>query len=159
MSAVIREICALSILCGVVCSIIPDGSVKRVTGILCSCVLIITAISPLRDFDFDYYARLVSSYREREAGITQRGEEISDRLNRTVIQAECAAYISDKAEKLGISVKTIEVELQWSAEAAWIPHSARITAEATAPERKRLEDLLASELGIPPERVEWISIG
>lgn len=158
MSAVIREICALSILCGVVCSIIPDGSPKRVTGILCSCVLIITAISPLRDFDFDYYARIATSYREREASITRLGDEVSDRLNRSVIEAECAAYISDKAEKLGVSVKAAEAELQWSADRAWIPHSAHITAEATAAQRKKLEDILASELGIPPERVEWIGI-
>lgn len=159
MSTVIREICVLSILCGVVCSITPEGMVKRVTGILCSCVLIITVISPLRDFDFDYYAELLSSYREREASITRRGDEITDRLNRTVIQGECETYISDEGEKLGIGITEVSVELQWSTEAVWTPHSAVIHAKAGTSARKKLEALLASELGIPAERVEWIDVG
>lgn len=159
MSAVIREICALSILCGVLCSMMPDGSVKRVAGILCSCVLIITAISPLRDLDFDYYARLITNYREREAEIARRGDEISERLNRTVIQAECEAYISDKAEKLGLTIESAKVELEWSADSAWVPYSAKISADITPAEREKLADVLLAELGIQPERVEWIDSG
>lgn len=159
MSEVIREICALSILCGVVCSIMPEGSVKRVAGILCSCVLIITAVSPLRDFDFDYYAHLITNYREREAEINRRGDEISERLNRTVIQAECEAYISDKAEKLGLNIKSAKVELKWNADSAWVPYSAQITADIAPAGRKKLADVLLAELGILPERVEWIDCG
>lgn len=159
MGGLIREICGLSILCGAVCSIIPEGSVKRVTGILCSCVLIITVLTPLRDLDFDYYAKLMTKYREREAAVYASGDELRDRLNRTVIEDEYAAYITDKAATLGIIVVEAEVEVKWSSDGVWVPYSAKIEGVAGEREKCNLEDKLLSELGIPSERVEWINSG
>ena len=36
MHGVIREVCALSVFCGLAMSIMPEGSVKRVAGVLCT---------------------------------------------------------------------------------------------------------------------------
>lgn len=159
MSGVIREVCALSILCGVAMSIMPEGSVKRVAGILCSAVIITALVAPLKEFDFDDYARMLSQYRSREASLSARGDEISERLCRTVIEDECSAYIMDKADVLGVAIKEARVEVQWNTEGVWVPYSACIAAEVTSEQKKALEDKLAAELGIPPERVQWISDG
>lgn len=159
MSGLIREICGLSILCGAVCSIIPEGNVKRVTGILCSCVLIITVLTPLRELDFDYYAQLMTKYHEREAAIYESGDKLRDRLNRAVIEDEYAAYITDKAETLGIIGVKADVEVRWSSDGVWVPYSAKIDVDAGTREKRNLEDKLLSELGIPSERVAWINSG
>lgn len=155
MYGVLREICALSILCGVAVSITPEGGAKRVIGILSSAILIIAIITPLKDFDFENYALELARYREQEAELTAKGEEINERLNRLVIEQECQAYIMDKAIEIGFEVKEAKVTLQWSTEGVWVPFSAEISGEATPEERLRLGESIKAGLGIPPERVVW----
>lgn len=157
MSAMIRELCALSILFGVIMGIIPEGGVKRITGILCSAILIIVVLTPIKSIDIDSYALLLTQYREQEAQLTARADEINSRLNRAVIVEEYEAYIMDKAEELGIDVKEARVEVQWSTDAVWVPYSVNVTANADIPLRRVFEDKLMAELGIPQERVKWQS--
>lgn len=155
MSTMIRELCALSILFGVIMGIIPEGGVKRITGILCSAILIIVVLTPIKSIDIDSYALLLTQYREQEAQLTARADEINSRLNRAVIVEEYEAYIMDKAEELGIDVKEARVEVQWSTEAVWVPYSVSVTANADISLRRVFEDKLMAELGIPQERVKW----
>lgn len=157
MSTMIRELCALSILFGVIMGIIPEGGVKRITGILCSAILIIVVLTPIKSIDIDSYALLLTQYREQEAQLTARADEINSRLNRAVIVEEYEAYIMDKAEELGIDVKEARVEVQWSTEAVWVPYSVSVTANADISLRRVFEDKLMAELGIPQERVKWQS--
>lgn len=157
MSTMIRELCALSILFGVIMGIIPEGGVKRITGILCSAILIIVILTPIKSIDIDSYALLLTQYREQEAQLTARADEINSRLNRAVIVEEYEAYIMDKAEELGIDVKEAGVEVQWSTEAVWVPYSVSVTANADISLRRVFEDKLMAELGIPQERVKWQS--
>lgn len=155
MSTMIRELCAMSILFGVIMGIIPEGGVKRITGILCSAILIIVILTPIKSIDIDSYALLLTQYREQEAQLTARADEINSRLNRAVIVEEYEAYIMDKAEELGIDVKEARVEVQWSTEAVWVPYSVSVTANADISLRRVFEDKLMAELGIPQERVKW----
>lgn len=159
MNSMIRELCALSIFCGAALSIMPEGNVKRVAGILCSSVLIIAVITPIKAFDIESYADILNTYREKESRLAASSEEISERLRRAVIEEEYGAYIMDKAEKLGIEVKEARVEVQWSADGAWLPYSASIHANVSKADKCALEDKLEAELGLPPSKVKWADDG
>lgn len=155
MQGVLREICALSILCGVAMSITPEVGAKRVIGILSSAILIIAIITPLRAFDFESYALELAKYKADEAELTAKGEEMSERLNRLVIEQECRAYIMDKAAEMGFEVKEAKVTLKWSTEGVWVPYSAEVSGTFTSEERLRLCESIEAGLGIPGERVVW----
>ena len=157
MSGAIREICALSILCGAAMSIMPEGGVKRVAGILTAAILLTAILTPLRSIDLESYALLAARYRQQEAELTAQGEKINERLNRAVIEREYETYIMDKANEMGIDIKEADVEVQWSTERMWLPYSACIAAHAAPAQRAALEDAIAAELGIPGERVTWKS--
>ena len=151
MHGVIREVCALSVFCGLAMSIMPEGSVKRVAGVLCTAALLITVLTPLRDFDIDSYALLLAKYKEEEAALTARGEEINERLNRLVIEQEYEAYIMDKAAEKNVAVKEAEVEAQWSTEG----YTAEISSDAPPSQRAMLTEAIKTDLGIPEERITW----
>ena len=157
MSGAIREICALSILCGAAMSIMPEGGAKRVAGILTAAILLTAILTPLRSIDLESYALLAARYRQQEAELTAQGEEINERLNRAVIEREYETYIMDKANEMGIDIKEADVEVQWSTEKVWLPYSACIAAHAAPAQRAALEDVVAADLGIPGERVTWKS--
>ncbi len=116
MSGAIREICALSILCGAAMSIMPEGGAKRVAGILTAAILLTAILTPLRSIDLESYALL------------------AERLNRAVIEREYETYIMDKANEMGIDIKEADVEVQWSTEKVWLPYSACIAAHAAPAE-------------------------
>lgn len=155
MSGAIREICALSILCGAAMSIMPEGGVKRVTGILTAAVLLTAILAPLKSMDLESYALIAAHYREREAELTAQGEEINERLNRAVIERECETYIMDKANELDIDIREADVEVQWSMDGVWLPYSACITGQSAPAQETALEDAVTAGLGIPGERVTW----
>lgn len=155
MHGVIREVCALSVFCGLAMSIMPEGSVKRVAGVLCTAALLITVLTPLRDFDMDSYALLLAKYKEEETALTARGEEINERLNRLVIEQEYEAYIMDKAAEKNVAVKEAEVEAQWSTEGLWVPYTAEISSDAPPSQRAMLTEAIKTDLGIPEERITW----
>lgn len=155
MDGLLRELCGLSILCGAALSIAPEGAVKRVLEILCSAALLTALLTPLKGIDLESYALQLAKYKEDEAALTAKGDEMNNRLNRLVIEGECNSYIMDKAKEKGVDVKEAEVELKWSTEGLWYPYSARIVSNAEGAEKAALIDALKSELGIPEERVTW----
>ncbi len=153
----IRELCAVSLLCGAALSILPEGGVKRVAEILCTASLILAVISPLKELDMDSYALESARLHELESALAQQGQEAGDRLNRLVIEQEYKAYILDKAKELDIDLSSAEVEVQWSMEGFWMPWGAELSSGCSEEDRQRLSRLLESDLGIPYERQRWNS--
>lgn len=67
-----------------------------------------------------------------------------------VIAEETAAYISDKADEMGLNC-TAEVEVEQGEGGIWLPSG----AEMSIPYHEQLEQWLESELDIPPEHQKW----
>ena len=155
----IRQLCAVSLLCGAALSLTPDGGVKKVTQMLCTAVLTLAVLSPLRELDFDVYALETAKLREAEAGITANAEKIEDRLNRIVIERQCEEYIMDKAGELGLDGIDVKVQAQWSLEGLWVPYSAQIIAGADEKAASELAGIIRDDLGIPTERQQWCGEG
>ena len=153
----IRELCAVSLLCGAALSILPEGGVKRVAEILCTASLILAVISPIKEIDMDAYALESARLHELETSLAQQGQEAGERINRLVIEQEYEAYIMDKARELGVNDLTADVEVQWSMEGFWMPWGVELSSGCSQESRERLSRLLESELGIPYERQRWNS--
>lgn len=156
MDGMIRELCMLSIFCGAAMSITPEGTVKRVSAILCTAAMLICVLSPFKTLDMDVYARMKARYRESEARLSADAEELRARLDRLVIEEECRAYIMDKAADIGLALSEASVAARWSSDGTWLPHGVKLSAENDRAKRAALEDILAAELGISKERIEWV---
>lgn len=153
----IRQLCAISMLCGAALSILPEGGVKRVAEILCTASLILAILSPIRELDIETYALGSAKLRQMEASLSQEGQEAGERLNRIVIEQEYETYIMDKAAELGINYLTADVEVQWSLEGLWIPYGVQVDSDCSESSRNSLSRILVSDLGIPYERQRWNS--
>ena len=53
ISQSIRQLCALSLLCGAALSILPEGGVKRVAEVVCTASLIVALVNPLKALDME----------------------------------------------------------------------------------------------------------
>lgn len=158
ISSVIRQLCAMSILCGAAISIAPEGTVRRMLEIVCSVVIISAVAQPFIGVDFAAYALELARFEEREAEFLADNSELNDRLNRLVIEERYETYIMDKANELGAEVYSVEVSVQWSMDGFWTPYSVQISCGSHAGQ-KELSGRIEAELGVPAERQQWSYYG
>ena len=155
MTEALRQLCGLSLFCGIALGLMPEGGVKQAASIACTVVLVMTVLLPLGTLDVAQYSLELAKDRERGEQLEERGDAVRDSMSRTVIEQECEAYIMDKAEAMGITVDTVKVRAFWNSEGVWVPESAEIRSACTERERKRLSDVIFADLGIPAEKQEW----
>ena len=124
MSEALRQLCGLSLFCGIALGLMPEGGVKKAASIACTVVLIMTVLLPLGALDLSEYSLELAKYREMGEQLEEKGSEARDSMSRTVIERECEAYIMDKAEVLGIELTAVKVRAFWSSEGVWVPESA-----------------------------------
>lgn len=129
----------------------PEGSVKKLLNMLCSVVLMSAFIFGVKDLDFQVYSMELAKYQQREAEFLGKNEAAYNRLNRTVIEQHCAAYILDKAQQLNMGDAEVKVSVQWSTEGFWVPYSFETNREYCS----ELAEYIEAELGIPAQRQQW----
>lgn len=133
----------------------PQGRARSAVRLVCGVVTAIALVSPVLDFDFESYSMSLAAYRSAADQAAARLEETNDRLSRTIIEEECAAYILDKAQVLGLEMESASVTAKWGDADCWYPYEARLRAGGDELARRYLSDLISSELGIAPERQYW----
>lgn len=154
MTALLRELIALSVLSGAALFLCPEGGVKRVLSVLTAAILCISVLGRWRDFDYGALALDQARIRQAEDAIGRQAEEQSRALNRLYVQEQLAAYVQSLGERLGIENLEAEIQVEWSLDGLWVPCAIRIRG-VEEEKRTELSRLLRSELGIPEERQEW----
>lgn len=155
MGGLLREMCMLSVLAGVLMAITPGGAVRRVAEICCCAMLTAALLNALGETDFDKYAldnaKLFAAERELSAG----AEKAQRELNRLVIERQYKTYICDKAKTFGIEDIDLLLEVRWDMDGIWVPWSVEVHTQAGELETDALKKVMRDELGIPFERQSW----
>jgi len=155
MNDIVLQLCVLSIVCGFMMYLLPEGGCKTIGRVLCTSVLIICILEPVIEFDFESYALQSALLHETEAAFSANAKERRDNLNKTVIEQEYREYILDKANESGISEFDVKICSRWDEHEIWVPYSAEIGGSFSIEQKKELEAIIRDELGIPEERQIW----
>lgn len=157
MSECIRQLCMLSVLFGILLDITPEGSVKKVSCIVCSAALIALILSGIKNTDVSEFYIETARYREMSAAITSNAQESGERLSRLVIQSECEEYIKDKAVALGVTDMDVKVTACWNTDGFWMPETVVLRGSCSQEIKMRLSDILETELGVAKGNQIWSS--
>lgn len=144
----VTSIAAVTLILTVVQSLVPEGTIRKITGFTGGLLLLAALLQPVLRTDLE---RLRLDFSDYGAAIEERAEELTAAGKEEladIIAGRTAAYISDKADALGLAV-TVRVETGPGEDA--LPYS----AELTGPYSRDLADWMALELGIPAERQVW----
>lgn len=156
MIAILKEwtmsLIGASIIAAIALTLTPRGRVYGIVRMLCGVVMVIALISPLIDFNLEAYGAGLSQYKEHMYLLENNMDETSERLNRTIIEEECAAYILDKAQVMDLTV-TVTVTAKWGDEGYFIPHEVYIISDT--PENSRLLSVIEADLGVPRVNIHW----
>lgn len=141
---------AVSLLLSVVQTLVPEGRLRRIASFTGGLLLMLTLLRPLLGADLE---RLDLHLEDYEAEIAARQAELAesgrDQLQ-SIIETRTAAYISDKADALGLNV-TVRVEAEAGEDGVPVPRRADLAGERS----EALASYMEESLGIPRERQVW----
>ena len=147
----LTSIAAVTLMLTVVQTLVPEGTIKKIAGFTGGLLLLAALLQPALKTDL---GRLRLDFSDYEKAIETRAEELDaagkDELA-FIIGGRTAAYISDKADALGLRVAA-RVETEPGADGE-TPLPASV--DLTGPYSRELADWIAVELGIPAERQVW----
>ena len=134
-------------------------SMKKTSHLLCGTAMAVLVISRVIGFDYADYAAALSRTDAQELWSSESAAETGRQLNRRLIEDRCRAYILDKADSIGVPLCDAAVLLTWSTEGYWYPTGAVLTVPEQQGSSAAVEEILESDLGIAPEKVEWRCAG
>lgn len=144
------------ILCGFLVSLtgalLRGKKAGRLLSLCGGCLLLLTALRPLLRVDLTRLPDLVTGLDAAERAEAAR--EKNDKLLRELVERQSAAWIEDRAEKLGMEL-TAEVSARAEAESVFVPDAVTLRGRWTETQRSALAAVLETELGVPPARQRW----
>ena len=146
----LTSIVVVTMLLSVAQVMIPAGNLRKLASFTGGLILLVVLLRPVLGADL---SRLDLHLEEYESAIAERQEELSKSSGsqlRDIIVRRTAAYISDKAATLGL---TVEVQVETEPGEGGVPVPA--AAEIRGPRSEELALYMEKELGIPRERQVW----
>ena len=146
----LTSLVAVSMLLSVARTLVPEGSIRKISSFTGGLILLVVLLRPVLGADL---SRLDLHLEDYERAIGQRQEELASAGEAElagIIEERTAAYISDKADTLGLAVK-VQVETKPAGDGVPVPWR----AELWGPRSPALATYMEEELGIPGERQVW----
>lgn len=146
----ITGVTAAAIIGALAQSLMPEGGAKSAGRLVAGLLVLLAVVKPAAELDVTALSGALAEYHLRSAADTDTLTETNEALVKMIIEERIAAYISDKAQELGIAC-TVRVTCRYGEDGTVWPGSAVITGELTGEERSRLARLLEAELAIGQE--------
>ena len=146
----LTSLVAVSMLLSVAQTLVPEGSIRKISSFTGGLILLVVLLRPVLGTDL---SRLDLHLEDYERAIGQRQEELSaagEAELAGIIEERTAAYISDKADTLGLAVQ-VQVETKTGADGVPVPWQAEIWGQRSP----ILAAYMEEELGIPGKRQVW----
>lgn len=146
----LTSIVVVTLLLSVAQTLMPQGTIRKIASFTGGLILLAALVRPVLDADL---GRLELDLGEYEASISRRRAELDAAEKEAMaelIEERTAAYISDKANTLGLSVE-VRVEAETGEDGVPAPFSVRLKG----PRSEELAAYIEGELGIPRERQVW----
>ena len=147
---------AVSLACAVADALMPQGAVKRVGRLVCGLAMVLAILTPLARLDLEDSQRWLEDWL---ADTRLREEELSKQAGeslKSIIEAECAAYIVDKAAQLGADCGA-RVLCQATEDGIYLPVRTEVTGTLTVTIQRKLIQAIQTDLGVPEEQQIYIN--
>lgn len=128
----------------------PPGRVKKAGKLASGLLLLLAIVKPLAGLDYGVLAGALAEYRADAAGYEAALEGKNQIVLKTVIEERTGAYISDKAQALGMEC-TAQVTYDYGPDGETRPEAVVVRGKFTPDQQAGLSRALEGELGIPAE--------
>ena len=147
------QVTAAGLICGVVNTLVgKKGSVAASVRVMTVILMVVTIASPLVKLRLTGISDFLNEIRFDGSLYAQQGSQASKDAVSDIIKERTEAYILDKAASLGADIR---VELALSQDELPVPVSVTIYGAVSPVGKRRLQEVIRDELGIPLEAQKW----
>lgn len=136
----------------IILGLLQETQAKNLAKMVCGMVLTITVVAPLWKLDLSYPEKIGAMITDSAGSAAEQGEELSREAWETCIIQKTEAYILDKAAEFNARI-TVQVSL--SEGSPPVPFGVVLSGDVSEYEKRQLEEVLQTQLGIAKERLEW----
>lgn len=130
--------------------LMPPGAIRKIGKLTGGLVLLVVIVKPVAALDVTALSRSLTEYKLDLSAYSMDLEKENRELMKTIIEEQSAAYISDKAEALGIQC---QVYVQASEEEDWpVPWTVTVIGSLDSEQRAALEAQIEASFAIPAQR-------
>lgn len=104
----------------------PKGLPKRLARYAGGLLVLLAVLGPVKRLDSRAMSDALADWRSRLGGYTETFSQQNSQAAKAIIEAQTAAYISDKAARLGISQCRVQVRCRVTDEGFPAPESVRV---------------------------------
>lgn len=155
MTSNVFRLITLSVVCGALISVLPEGGTKRISQTLYTVMLIFYLLSFFKDLEFNENLWQDYASSEVKASFAENLEEKESSLEISIIEQRCNEYILDKAADNQILVSALKVKIERLLDTQPLPYSVEIYGTWDEAAKKKMASQIKAELGIPEERQHW----
>ena len=149
----IFSLLSVSIISGIIAAFADKkGTSTALIKMILGLFVIITAISPWTKFRFEDISGNINITKHDAHNIISDGLNYSEESMQKGITNRTEAYILDKAKSIGLD---LSVKVYLADSAPYAPESVEISGYASPYNKKRIQSIIANDLGIPEECQIW----
>ncbi|MGN0967865.1 MAG: stage III sporulation protein AF [Oscillospiraceae bacterium] len=132
----------------------PDGAVKKIGKLTGGLLLAVAILQPLVKLDFASLSGSLAEYRMEAEGYSTALETENERLVKSIIEEQTAAYIQDKAAALGVDC-TVEVTCGADDDGSLYPATVTVYGDLTREQTDSLSRIIEGDLAIPTQNQQY----
>ena len=155
MKSMLLELIGVALVQAILTLLVEEERFRLLLRLIGGVAMAVILLRAVTNFDDAAYAAAQRKLQFSGAWDAGAAETERQRLDRLFIEAECEAYIADRANEMGMALSGIEVSLDWSTEGYWYPARVTITAPNGEMGMQALADEIYASLGITPENQTW----
>ena len=122
----------------------------KLLKLMCGIVMVLAVVAPWMEISVDAYIDYFDSIGVDALSIRETGEGFAEDALRQGIKEQTEAYILDKAALLGA-----DIHVSVTCDTSLRPVSVRIRGNASPYVKRRLQEILCSDIGISEENQTW----
>jgi stage III sporulation protein AF len=143
----------MALVTGLCRSLMPEGASRRVGGLVCGLLLFTVLVAPVKGVRLEGLGDALTDWAGQYEGYSSAMEETDRSLERSLVEAQCGAYLEDRARELGCTC-TAAVECE-EREGLSVPAEVTFSGELTQEQRETLRSLAVTELALEPGQVHF----
>lgn len=139
----------------IISSIAPKGKSRNMCRFIGGLLMLIAVLKPLINIEAGGMAKVVASLKTESGIYTANLEEENFKMFKEIIAEDTAAYILDKAEKLGVVQCEVSVSTKKEEDGYPYPYEIWVSAFMSEVQKAELSVCIETDLGISADKQHW----
>lgn len=125
----LTAVISASLIAAAATALTPEGTARKTARLAGGLLVLVAVLGPIREVELEDLADALGRYRFSQVEAVETVAQESEEARKSIIERQSAAYISDKAQSLGLSEVEVTVTCRMTEEGYPAPERVFVSAQ------------------------------